>query len=350
VLHWFLQLHTKILKLQKKDKTMIIVTGGAGFIGSAIVAALEAEGRYDTVVCDTLGDGAKWKNIAKRELGTIIHPNELFGFLAQNTARVEAIIHMGAISSTTEANADLIVNSNFKLSQGLWSWCSIHKKRFIYASSAATYGNGEQGFVDCFTPPELSKYRPLNPYGWSKHVFDRWVARLNTTNVEKPTQCVGLKFFNVYGPNEYHKGDQRSIVHKMAGQILEGRDVKLFKSCHPAYPDGGQMRDFVYIKDCVDVVLWFLENPQESGLFNVGTGDPATFNEVAYALFETLGYDQTRITYIDMPLEIQKHYQNYTQANLSNLRKAGYKKPFTPIKEGVLDYIKNYFLKDDPYL
>jgi ADP-L-glycero-D-manno-heptose 6-epimerase len=329
---------------------MIIVTGGAGFIGSLMVEALERIGRYDTVVCDVLGHDSKWKNIAKRELGTIIHPDEIFGFLAQNAARVQAIIHMGAISSTTESNADLIISSNFKLSQGLWSWCSIHKKRFIYASSAATYGNGEHGFVDGFTPKELSIYRPLNPYGWSKHLFDRWVARLNTTNVEKPSQCVGLKFFNVYGPNEYHKGEQRSIIHKMAGQILEGREVTLFKSCHPSYPDGGQMRDFVYVKDCVDVMLWFLANPNESGLFNVGTGDPATFNEVAYGVFEALGYNDPRITYIDMPPEVQRHYQNYTQASLSNLRKAGYKKPFTPIKEGILDYVRNYFLKEDPYV
>lgn len=329
---------------------MIIVTGGAGFIGSVLVEALEARGQYDTVICDVLGHEDKWKNIAKRELGTIIHPNEIFSFLSQNAARIQGIFHMGAISSTTEHDADLIVSNNFKLSQGLWSWCSIHKKRFLYASSAATYGNGEHGFVDHGTPRALAQYRPLNPYGWSKHVFDRWVARLNTTHVEKPTQCVGFKFFNVYGPNEYHKGDQRSIVHKMAGQILNGQEVKLFKSSHPSYPDGGQMRDFVYVKDCIDVMLWFWDNPQQQGLFNVGTGNPATFNEVATQTFKALGYEHSKISYKDMPLEIQKHYQNYTQADLSSLRKAGYIKPFTPISEGIMDYIKNYFIKEDPYV
>ena len=329
---------------------MIVVTGGAGFIGSVLVEALEAKGHKDIVVCDLLGTDDKWKNISKRELGTVITPDEIFSFLAQNTARVEAIIHMGAISSTTESDADAIVANNFKLSQGLWSWCSIHKKRFLYASSAATYGNGAQGFVDHNTPDTLKRYNPMNPYGWSKHVFDRWVARLNTTNVEKPTQCVGFKFFNVYGPNEYHKGGQRSIVHKMAGQIAEGEEVKLFKSSDPKYPDGGQMRDFVYVKDCADVVMWFLEHPEESGLFNVGTGDPATFNEVAESTFAAMGYKKSRITYIDMPKEIQKHYQNYTQADLSNLRKAGYKKPFTSIQDGVADYVKNYILKEDGYL
>jgi len=328
---------------------MIVVTGGAGFIGSVMVGALEERGYHDTVVCDVLGSDDKWKNIAKRELGTIIHPDELFPFLAQNAARVKAVIHMGAISSTTETNADLIVSSNFKLSQGLWSWCSIHKRRFIYASSAATYGDGSRGFVDHNTPELLAQYRPLNPYGWSKHVFDRWVARLNTTNTEKPAQCVGLKFFNVYGPNEYHKEGQRSIVHKMAGQVLEGKDVTLFKATCPQYPDGGQMRDFVYVKDCADVMLWFLDHPHESGLFNVGTDSPATFNEVAASTFAAMGYETPRITYVDMPKNIQAHYQNYTRADLSNLRQAGYTKPFTSIKDGVLDYVKNYLLKEDPY-
>ncbi len=328
---------------------MIIVTGGAGFIGSVLVGALEAKGCHDTVIADVLGSDDKWKNIAKREIGTIIHPDEIFPFLAQNAARIQAIIHMGAISSTTETNVDAIVANNFKLSQGLWSWCSIHKRRFIYASSAATYGDGKHGFVDHNTPQTLSQFKPLNPYGWSKHMFDRWVARLNTTNVEKPTQCVGLKFFNVYGPNEYHKEGQRSIVHKMTGQVLGGQEVTLFKSTCASYPDGGQMRDFVYVKDCVDVIMWFLDHPEESGLINVGTGSPSTFNEVAESVFAAVGYEKSRINYIEMPKNIQAHYQNYTNADMTNLRQAGYTKPFMSIKEGVADYVKNYLLKNDPY-
>ena len=329
---------------------MIVVTGGAGFIGSVLVEALEQLGYHDTVICDVLGHDDKWKNIAKREIGSIIHPDELFGFLAQNAARIEAIFHMGAISATTETNVDAIVANNFKLSQGLWSWCSIHKKRFIYASSASTYGNGSQGFVDHNTPEKLKQFKPMNPYGWSKHVFDRWVARINTTTMEKPTQCVGLKFFNVYGPNEYHKGGQRSVVHKMVQQVLKGEEVTLFKSTDPTYPDGGQMRDFVYVKDCVKVMLWALENPEVSGLFNVGCGEPATFNELAESVFKALGYKAPRIQYIEMPESIRPHYQNYTQADMTNLKKAGYKESFYDIEAGVLDYVSQYLTKEDPYL
>lgn len=328
---------------------MFIVTGGAGFIGSMLVQALEERGYYDTVVCDVFGADQKWKNIAKRELGSIITPDEIFSFLSQNASRIQGIFHMGAISSTTETDVDAIVRQNYKLSQGLWSWCSINKKRFIYASSAATYGGGEQGFVDHEAPEKLALLKPLNPYGWSKHVFDRWVSRLKVTNVEPPAQCVGLKFFNVYGPNEYHKEGQRSIVHKMAGQIMEGQSVSLFKSHVAEYPDGGQMRDFVYVKDCVKVMLWFLDNPEVNGLFNVGTGEPATFNEVAEATFKALGHKKARIDYIDMPKEIQKHYQNYTQADMTNLRRQGYAEPFYSIEEGVADYMQNYYLKEDPY-
>lgn len=328
---------------------MIIVTGGAGFIGSNIIKALEEQGYYDTIVCDWLGTDAKWKNIAKRELGSIIQPNEIFPFLSQNASRIEAIIHMGAISTTTETNVDACIQNNFRLSQGLWSWCATNKKRFIYASSAATYGDGSKGFSDQETPEHLSCLQPLNPYGWTKHLFDRWLARMNQTNVEKPTKCVGLKFFNVFGPNEYHKEGQKSVACALTKQIQDGNPARLFKSNHTKYKDGGQMRDFVYVKDCVDVITWLLETPDVNGLFNVGSGEARSFKELAESVFKSMGYDAPRIEYVDMPDQLKDKYQNFTQADMAKLRDAGYEKRFTPLEEAVADYVRNYLLADDPY-
>ncbi|MEI8320793.1 MAG: ADP-glyceromanno-heptose 6-epimerase [Alphaproteobacteria bacterium] len=328
---------------------MQIVTGGAGFIGSNIVKALEDRGFHDTVICDWLGTDHKWQNIAKREVGSIIQPQELFQFLNQNVSRIDTIFHMGAISSTTETDADAIITNNFRLSQGLWSWCSIHKKRFIYASSAATYGGGKQGFIDDETPEFLSHLRPLNAYGWSKHLFDRWVARVSKGTTEAPTQCVGLKFFNVYGPNEYHKGGQRSVVEQAFGRAQAGEAIKLFKSYTSKYRDGDQLRDFIYVKDCVDVAMWFFDNPDAEGLYNVGTGEARTFNHLAEAVFAALKLTK-RIEYIDMPETLRTQYQNFTQAEMNKLRGAGYNKMFTSLEEGVEDYIKNFLNTADPYL
>ncbi|MAZ76558.1 MAG: ADP-glyceromanno-heptose 6-epimerase [Micavibrio sp.] len=329
---------------------MIIITGGTGFIGSNLAAGLEAHGCTDIVICDTLGTGEKWRNIAKREIRDIVHPDRLFDYLETHKDKIEAIFHMGAISATTERDADIIVETNVVLSRRLWKWCGKHKKRMIYASSAATYGDGQAGFDDVQTSEGLKELLPLNAYGWSKHVFDRRVARVLMTKSEPiPPQWAGLKFFNVYGPNEYHKEDQMSVICKLYPQVRAGAAAKLFKSYHPDYEDGGQLRDFVYVKDIVDVMIWLYENPDKSGLFNVGTGAARSFKALAEATFAAAG-DEPRIQYMEMPDSLKPKYQYYTQAEMKKLREAGYDKEFTSLEDGVKDYVQNYMAKEDPYL
>lgn len=332
---------------------MIIVTGGAGFIGSVLVAALERKGVGDIVVCDWLGDDDKWKNLAKRGVRDIVKPENLFSYLDNHTDEVEAIFHMGAISSTTEKDADLIIESNFTLPRMLWKWCGKNDVRFIYASSAATYGGGEHGFKDDETPESLARFYPLNPYGWSKHVFDRRVSSLmhdkeNVGHEVSPPQWVGLKFFNVYGPNEYHKGDQMSVICKLFEPVMAGAAAKLFKSDHPEYEDGGQLRDFVYVKDCVDVMLWMYDHKDVSGLFNVGTGKARSFKDLALSVFSAANIEP-KINYIDMPEQLKGKYQYFTEADMDKLREVGYDKPFTELEDGVRDYVQNYLSSKDQY-
>lgn len=328
---------------------MIIVTGGTGFIGSNLVAGLEAHGCKDIVICDTLGMEDKWRNIAKRELRDIVHPDRLFDYLDTHKDAVEMVFHLGAISSTTEQDADLIVETNVVLSRRLWKWCGKNDKRLVYASSAATYGDGEAGFEDYQTTQDLAKLKPLNAYGWSKHVFDRRVARVLEDGIEKvPPQWAGLKFFNVYGPNEYHKEDQMSVICKLYPQVVAGATAKLFKSHNPNYEDGGQLRDFVYVKDCVSVMLWLYDNKDVNGLFNVGTGEARSFKDLAEATFSAAG-KEPKINYIDMPESLQPKYQYFTQADMTKLRDAGYDKEFTSLEEGVKDFV-GYMSKEDQYL
>jgi ADP-L-glycero-D-manno-heptose 6-epimerase len=328
---------------------MIIVTGGTGFIGSNLVAGLEEKGYTDIVVCDVFGTEDKWRNVAKREIRDFVRPENLFDYLADHEDEVEIVFHMGAISSTTEKDADLIVDTNIVLSRRLWKWCGQKQKRFIYASSAATYGDGSAGFKDGQTPQELKAFLPLNAYGWSKQAFDRRIARvLEGSNEPVPPQWAGLKFFNVYGPNEYHKGDQMSVVCKLYPQVIAGATAKLFKSHHPDYEDGGQLRDFVYVKDCVSVMLWLLENPDVSGLFNVGTGEARSFKDLAQATFSAAGKNP-KIQYIDMPEQLREKYQYFTQADMSKLREAGYVQEFTSLEEGINDYVVNYMAEEDSY-
>ena len=331
---------------------MIIVTGGAGFIGSNLVAALEAKGLNDLVVCDWLGDEDKWRNISKRELRDIIMRELMGQYLEDHADEIEAVFHMGAISSTTEMDADLVIETNFYLTRQLWKWCAEHNVRFIYASSAATYGDGSQGFKDEDTPDALAKFKPLNPYGWSKHVFDRRTSRIvhggKGSNESCPPQWAGLKFFNVYGPNEYHKEDQMSVICKLYPQVEAGAAAKLFKSHHPDYADGGQIRDFVYVDDCVDVMLWLYDNPDVSGLFNVGTGKGRSFKDLAEAVFKAMD-KEPKINYIDMPQGLRDKYQYFTEADMDKLRAAGYDKPFTELEEGVRKYVQDFMATDDPY-
>ena len=327
---------------------MIVITGGAGFIGSNLVAALGARGAGGLVVCDSLDKGDKWRNLAKHEIADLVSPDDLFAFLDLNEGQVRAVFHLGAITSTTEDNVDLLVGTNFGLSLALWKWCSEQRVRFIYASSAATYGSGAQGFDDDGSIEGLARLRPLNAYGWSKHLFDRCVARMVATGAPRPPQWAGLKFFNVYGPNEYHKGAMKSVVAQIYPNIASGQPVPLFKSHHPEYPDGGQMRDFIWVGDCVDVLAWLLDNRAVSGLFNLGTGTARSFRDLAEAAFRALGRVPD-IRYIDTPAEIRDKYQYFTQAEMTRLRAAGYTPPFTPLEEGVTRYVRDYLDTRDPY-
>lgn len=326
---------------------MILVTGGAGFIGSNLVAALRDRG-MPVVVSDRLRSGEKWRNLARHELVDLVSPEKLLDWLEARGESLEAIIHMGAISSTTERDADLILDTNFHLSQDLWRFCARHGKPFIYASSAATYGDGSSGFDDDSSEEALAALRPLNAYGWSKHLFDRWVLRAVRDEDPAPPQWVGLKFFNVYGPNEYHKGSMRSVVAQKYPLASTGKPVTLFRSHHSDYADGQQRRDFVYVDDCVHVVSWLLDRPTVSGLFNFGTGEDRSFFDLARGLFAALGIEPD-IEYIDMPASIRDRYQYFTRARMDRLRAAGYERDFTPLEKGIEAYVQEFLAQDDPY-
>ena len=326
----------------------ILVTGGAGFIGSNIAGMLADHTDFRIVVVDEFGASDKWRNLAKHRIFEIIAPGEVFYWLESNKTDLEAIIHMGAISSTTETNVDLIMSTNFTLSRGLWNWAAQNKKRFIYASSAATYGDGSAGFDDDLEITQLGKLKPLNAYGWSKHLFDQFVSVASAGKDNVPPQWVGLKFFNVYGPNEYHKEEQRSVVNQIFPHAVHGRPVKLFHSYRDDYKDGEQLRDFVYVKDCVKVIIWLIANPKINGLYNLGTGKARSFKDLAAATFAAVG-KPIAVSYIDMPDELRGKYQYFTEANMARLRAAGYTDSFYSLEDGVRDYVQNYLAKDDQY-
>ncbi|MBU6371761.1 MAG: ADP-glyceromanno-heptose 6-epimerase [Alphaproteobacteria bacterium] len=319
---------------------MIIVTGGAGFIGSNIAARLAADGR-DVVVVDSFGDSSlgKWRNLRDVDVADIVSPENLFAFLEKAWRDIDGIVHMGAISSTTETDVDLVVETNFRLSRDLWDWCVAWQRPLIYASSAATYGDGALGFVDSNDREDLRALKPLNAYGWSKKAFDLYAAR-RAAEGAAPPRWSGLKFFNVYGPNEGHKGAQKSVVAHMYPIAARGEAVRLFKSHHPDYADGGQLRDFICVRDCVDVVSWLLDEDIQGGVLNVGTGKARTFADLAGALFAALGA-KPAITYVDTPIEIRDKYQYFTQADTTRLRALGYERQFTTIEAGVADYVRS---------
>ncbi len=327
---------------------MILVTGGAGFIGSNLLAGLEQRGDPPAAVCDRLGAGDKWRNLAKRELADLIAPELLFEWLAVHGGEIDLVVHLGAVSATTTRDVDAIVAANIRLSLDLWGWCAETGTRLIYAGSAASYGNGAGGFDDDMSADALARLRPLNPYGWSKLLVDRRIARLASGGAARPPQWVGLRFFNVYGPNEYHKGGQRSVAVQNFEQVQAEGKCRLFRSHHPDYPDGGQRRDFVWVDDCVEVMLWLIDNPGVSGLFNLGTGRSRAFAELAGAVFAALGRE-AQIDYIDTPPEIRDRYQYLTEARMERLRAAGYERPFTPLEDGVGAYVRDYLATDDPY-
>ena len=322
---------------------MLLVTGGAGFIGSNVVAALNDAGRLDVVVCDVLGTEGKWHNLAKRQLADIVPPAELLSWLQGR--KLEAVIHLGAISETTATDGDRVIETNFRLSLRLLDWCTAHATPFIYASSAATYGDGVEGFADDPSLAALKTLRPMNLYGWSKHLFDMAVAARAGS---LPPQCAGLKFFNVFGPNEYHKGTMASVLARRFDDVKAGRPVQLFKSHRDGIADGDQRRDFIYVDDVVRVMMWLLATPSVSGLFNVGTGKARSFKDLMLAAYAALG-TSPNIQYIDMPEAIRGSYQYFTQGEVDRLRSAGYNGGFTALEDSVALYVKGYLDRADRY-
>src|SRR6516164_7850276 len=314
---------------------LIVVTGGAGFIGSHITGALAAAG-LRVVISDLLRTGDKWSNIAPTRLHDILRPDTLSAWLDRHSSEVAAIVHMAAISSTTEPDVDRFVANNIRLTLDLWEWSAANAARFIYASSAATYGDGGAGFGDDQSPAALAELRPLNAYGWSKHVVDRRIIDDVVRGRPTPAQWAGLKFFNVYGANEAHKGDMQSLVSKIFPVVKAGETVTLFKSHDPNYPDGGQQRDFIYVKDCVAVVRWLLRHPETSGLFNVGTGTARSFLDLVRAVCAAVGCTPN-IRFIDTPDELRAQYQYFTCADITKLRRAGFDALFYSLEDGVRD-------------
>jgi ADP-L-glycero-D-manno-heptose 6-epimerase len=325
---------------------MLLVTGAAGFIGSNVVASLNEAGRTDIVVNDVLGGEGKWRNLASRQFADFIPPADLMRWLEGR--KLEAVVHLGAISSTTATDGDLIIEANFRLPLRLFEWCASARTSFIYASSAATYGDGEAGYSDDWSRAALQRLKPMNLYGWSKHVFDLAVVERVARMDKAPPQWAGLKFFNVFGPNEYHKGEMMSLVAKRFDDAKAGSAIRLFKSHRAGIADGQQRRDFIYVDDAVAVVRWLLETPSVSGIFNVGTGKARSFRDLMTAMFAALGR-KPAIEYIDMPASIRDSYQYFTQAETTNLRRAGYNADFTPLEEAVQRYVTGYLDRPDRY-
>lgn len=317
---------------------MIIVTGGAGFIGSAIVWRLNQLKRNDIIIVDELGTDEKWKNLIGLHFDDFINKHHFIDLIEKNSLSfsVDAIIHMGANSSTTEKDADHLLSNNYKYTQKLADYCVNNNIRFIYASSAATYGSGELGFND--DTEVCSKLHPLNMYGYSKNLFDIYAKRKGYFE-----KIVGLKYFNVYGPNEYHKKDMRSVVHKAFEQIRDSGSVSLFKSKNHTYKDGEQMRDFIYVKDAVEMTLFFMSKRNIAGLYNIGSGKARTWNDLVKAIFTAMN-KEVKINYIDMPEELIEKYQYFTEADITSIKSVGYDEPLHTLEDGVGDYVKNYLL------
>ncbi|HYZ63387.1 MAG TPA: ADP-glyceromanno-heptose 6-epimerase [Acetobacteraceae bacterium] len=323
---------------------MILVTGGAGFIGSNLHAALARRGER-CVIADRLGAEGKWRNLAHHPPLRLIHPDALDAYLDTHPP-IETIIHLGAISETTATDGDAVWATNVELSWQLWEWSARRGARFIYASSAATYGDGSAGFDD--DPALLPRLRPLNLYGWSKHAFDLRVAGSVAAGAPVPPQWAGLKFFNVYGPNEYHKGAMVSVVKRKYDEIAAHAPARLFRSDRPDVADGEQQRDFIHVCDAVDVILWLLDHPKVNGLFNVGTGQARSYLDLARAIAAAAG-QCPHIEFIPMPANLHGHYQSFTQARMDRLRAAGYPGQFTPLEDGVRRYVE-ILASPDPYI
>jgi ADP-L-glycero-D-manno-heptose 6-epimerase len=323
---------------------MIVVTGGAGFIGSAIVWKLNEEGIDDIVIVDNLGTTDKWKNLVPRRFAEYIHKDRFLDMIRGDTVPfdVTAVIHMGACSSTTERDAEYLMENNYRYSRAVAQWAAAKDIRCIYASSAATYGDGTLGFSDDLDV--TATLRPINMYGYSKQLFDLWVYRSGLSH-----RLAGLKFFNVFGPNEYHKGDMRSVVHKSFEQIRDTGAVRLFKSHRPDFNDGEQKRDFVYVKDCVDVVWWLLINEGVNGIFNLGTGKARTWKDLVRAVFTAMGREPV-IEFVDTPESIRDHYQYFTEAKMEKLLSQSCPVAFRSLEDNIADYVGRYLMTPDTFL
>ena len=319
------------------SKLRVLVTGGAGFIGSALVWELNRRGCENVIVTDVLGASEKWKNLTPLRFADYLEAEDLFLRLDGNAlGKFDLVLHLGACSSTTERDASHLIRNNFEYTKQLAAWSLANNAWFVYASSAATYGDGSAGMGD--TDPDLGKFRPLNMYGYSKHLFDLYAKHHGLID-----RIVGLKYFNVFGPNETHKDDMRSLVNKAYSQVVDTGIIRLFKSHRPDYKDGEQKRDFLYVKDAVAMTLHLAAQSGAGGLFNIGTGEAHTWIELANAVFAALGRPP-RIEFIEMPDAIREKYQYFTQADIGKLRAAGYEKPVTPLNEAVADYVKNYLI------
>ncbi|MFO0355934.1 MAG: ADP-glyceromanno-heptose 6-epimerase [Sphingobacteriaceae bacterium] len=316
---------------------MLVVTGAAGFIGSCLVSKLNQMGHKDLVLVDDFSKIEKAENLSGKTFQEKIERNVFIDWLKQHAASVKAIFHIGARTDTTEFNVAIFDELNLNYTKSLWQICAEKHISFIYASSAATYGLGEHGYDDDETKIPLLK--PLNPYGDSKNDFDKWALQQKQT----PPNWYGLKFFNVYGPNEFHKGRMASVIFHSFNQIHSNGKVKLFRSHNPNYTDGGQLRDFVYVKDVVNVLTFLFEQKPQNGIYNLGSGKARTFLDLALATFNALD-KEPNVEFIDTPIDIRDKYQYFTEANMNKLVKAGYNKPFTSLEEGVTDYVKNYLV------
>jgi ADP-L-glycero-D-manno-heptose 6-epimerase len=328
---------------------MIVITGGAGMIGSIIAWHLNTKlGRDDLIITDRITHESQWQNLVHRQYIEYLDKDQLFDWLEDNDV-VTAVIHMGAISATTERDFNKLVADNIHYSQDLWAWCAEHDVPFFYASSAATYGAGEHGYDDA----SIDNLRPLNGYGYSKHFFDQWVLKQVALKQPTPPAWAGFKFFNVYGPNEYHKERMASVAFHTFNQFSQTGTMKLFKGTKAGVEDGMQLRDFVYVKDAASVLVHFLSasltnKPAPNGIYNIGTGQARSFKDLATNVMTSMGREP-HITYIDMPQDLQGKYQYFTQAEMQKLRKAGYKAPFTSLEDGVKDYVQNYLMQEDKY-
>ena len=328
---------------------MFVITGGAGFIGSNILAEIEKRQLGEVVIADRLFDTAKWRNVSKRySLRDIIFTENLIPYLNRHVNEVEAVLHFGAMYNSEAGHVDAIVHSNIHFTDDLFSWCTEHEKPLLFASTAGVYGDGAFGFKDDDARDALARLNPLTPMAWTKLFVERRIIEYEIQNKPVPPQWVSLRFFNLYGPNEYHKTGHQSVIPPIYNCAKNGKLFPLFRSDNPAYKNGDQMRDFMWIDDCADVVLWFLEHRDVTGVFNVGTGLARTYADVLRAVYAAVG-EKPEMDFIDLPADLKGIYQYFTQADVTKLRAVGYTKSFTPLEEGVERYVKDWLSSSDPY-